>query len=582
MNTRRILPTFFCLVVSLLFIFNPSAQADERILAFESEIVVRPDSSLKVTETIRVRAEGRKIKRGIYRDFPTRYKDNHGNEHRVGFDVAMVMRDDVSEPFHLEKISNGVRVYIGRRNRHLSPGEYTYEIIYHTDRQLGYFDDYDELYWNVTGNGWDFPIDQVTATIDLPGGAIQKVMSKQGFTGFMGSREEAVRVWFDFLERLSFETLRPLQAREGLTIVATWPKGFVEKPSESMSWHYFWQDHLMIIVACFGAVGIMGFYLWAWILCGRDPKKGTIIPLFHAPDGFSPGMMRCLMKMDYDKKAFTAGVLDLAVRGFIKIEERSGTFGFGKTYKLIKLKDADDDLPPEEKMVLFELFGSGVEIDLKNENYRNIQAAIAAFNRSLIKKVEKTYFFSNEVYTYGGIAASVVFGLIIFSLLDEGGWTTPLALGLLVTVGLVNIIFYRLMKAPTLKGRRIMDKIEGFKMYLSIAEKDRLNVLNPPQKTPELFEKYLPYALALDVEQKWAEQFAEVFEWMEKGGAAYRPGWYSGKSWSRFDAGNFSSDLGGSFSSAISSSSVAPGSSSGSGGGGFSGGGGGGGGGGGW
>lgn len=146
----------------------------------------------------------------------------------------------------------------------------------------------------------------------------------------------------------------------------------------------------------------------------------------------------------------------------------------------------------------------------------------------------------------------------------------------------INFLFYRLLKAPTLAGRRIIDQIEGFKMYLSVAEKDRLNILSPPEKTPELFEKYLPYALALDVEQVWAEQFAEVLQRAAQSGREYRPGWYSGRAWSTSGPTDFASSLGRSFSSAVSSSSTAPGSSSGGGGGGSSGGGGGGGGGGGW
>jgi uncharacterized membrane protein len=152
----------------------------------------------------------------------------------------------------------------------------------------------------------------------------------------------------------------------------------------------------------------------------------------------------------------------------------------------------------------------------------------------------------------------------------------------LALLAFINILFYHLLKAPTLKGRRIMDKIEGFRMYLSVAEKDRLNVLNPPAKTPQLFEMYLPYALALDVEQRWSEQFAEVLSQAAASGREYRPSWYHGSGWSSFHAGGFAAGLGSSLSGAISSSSTPPGSSSGSGGGGFSGGGGGGGGGGGW
>jgi len=146
----------------------------------------------------------------------------------------------------------------------------------------------------------------------------------------------------------------------------------------------------------------------------------------------------------------------------------------------------------------------------------------------------------------------------------------------------VNIAFYHWLKAPTMAGRKILDEIEGFRLYLDVAEKDEMNLHNPPKKTPDLFEIYLPFALALDVEQRWAERFASLFAGMEEQGEHHHPGWYSGHHWHHQHLGDFSSALGGSLSSAISSSSTAPGSSSGSGGGGSSGGGGGGGGGGGW
>jgi uncharacterized membrane protein len=152
---------------------------------------------------------------------------------------------------------------------------------------------------------------------------------------------------------------------------------------------------------------------------------------------------------------------------------------------------------------------------------------------------------------------------------------------LLLVVG-VNYLFHLLLKAPTRMGRALLDKVEGFKMFLGATEKDRMNVFYPPMRTPELFEKYLPYALALGVEQEWSEQFSEILAYAAQRGTTYSPAWYSGTSWRTLGASGFASSLGSSLSGAISSSSHAPGSRSGSGGGGSSGGGGGGGGGGGW
>jgi uncharacterized membrane protein len=139
-----------------------------------------------------------------------------------------------------------------------------------------------------------------------------------------------------------------------------------------------------------------------------------------------------------------------------------------------------------------------------------------------------------------------------------------------------------LLKAPTRAGRQLLDQIDGFRQYLEVAEKDEMNFRNPPEKTPQLFEQLLPYALALDVEQQWTERFAGVFAQLRDGAERYQPTWYHGSHWDASRPTGFADALGSSLGSAVAASSTAPGSSSGSGGGGSSGGGGGGGGGGGW
>ena len=169
-------------------------------------------------------------------------------------------------------------------------------------------------------------------------------------------------------------------------------------------------------------------------------------------------------------------------------------------------------------------------------------------------------------------------GLFMFSQLSS----ISMAFILLIAA-FINWIFYELLKAPTLAGRKLLDKIAGFKQYIDIAERHELDFKHPKGRSPELFEEYLPYALALDVEQQWGESFADVLAKAQaSGGRDYSPTWYHGTQWNNSNIGVFTSSLGSSFTSAIASSSTAPGSSSGSGGGGSSGGGGGGGGGGGW
>lgn len=176
------------LLLFLLFLPCAPALADERILSFHSEIVVLQDGSQQVTETIRVRAEGEQIRQGIYRDFPTDYRDRLGNRYRVGFEVLGARRDGQTENYVLQTQGNGVRVYLGRKGIFLPPGNYAYELSYRTDRQLGFFPDHDELYWNLTGNGWDFPIDRATARLLLPEGIPSAGLQAEGYTGPFGSQ----------------------------------------------------------------------------------------------------------------------------------------------------------------------------------------------------------------------------------------------------------------------------------------------------------------------------------------------------------------------------------------------------------
>ena len=142
----------------LLAVSGMARAQEERILSYHSDIAVQPDASMRVTETIAVHGAGKEIRHGIYRDFPTEYRDNLGNRVKVAFEILAVTRDGRSEPYHTEAMSNGARIYVGAKNVMLPPGDHTYTLTYGTRRQLGFFDDHDELYWNVTGNVWTFSI----------------------------------------------------------------------------------------------------------------------------------------------------------------------------------------------------------------------------------------------------------------------------------------------------------------------------------------------------------------------------------------------------------------------------------------
>jgi uncharacterized membrane protein YgcG len=620
----------------------PAAAApdtSERILNFRSYIVVHPDSTMTVTETITVKSARREIKRGIYRDFPTTYRDRYGNTMRVGFEVDEVLKNGVTEPYHLKEVSNGQRVYIGHQDIILPPGVYTYTITYRTDRQLGYFKDFDELYWNVTGNGWSFPIDRAEAVVVLPPGA--KVSNYAAYTGPSGAKGQDFRVTYDSSGNIIFTTTRGLGPREGLTIAVAFPKGHVVEPSESEKFGYYLMDNLSNLAALVGLLGTLAYFLVVWHQVGRDPASGTIIPLFAPPKGFSPAGVRYLMRMGYDQKAFAAAVVDMAVKGYLTIQEKDGD------YTLRKKGGSVSGLSVGQGHLGGALFRGSDSIKLEDANHKRISDARDALRQYLYREMNNIYFHTNLTSFFIGLGLSVAtlvaviltsstweaifpmvwlsiwsVGCVFLALMVYRRWqrvriSPRLSLGktfsalastlfalpffagevlggylafslsfsatvIFAVLVFINCLFYFLLKAPTLAGRQVMDQVEGFKLYLSTAEQDRLQVLHPPEKTPELFEKYLPYALALDVENEWSEQFADVLAKAEEDGHPYHPTWYSGRSWDTLGASGFTDTLGSAFAAAIASSATAPGSSSGSSGGGSSGGGGGGGGGGGW
>jgi len=546
------------------------ATGDERILSYHSDIKVAADASMTVTETIRVRAEGNNIRRGIYRDFPTRYTDAYGNEYEVDFQVLGVSRDGAGEPWFTEGRSNGVRVYIGDGNRLLQPGEYTYVLSYRTDRQIGYFDDHDELYWNVTGTGWMFPIDQASAGIELPQRLPLSDIAVEGYTGFQGSKGQ------DYQGETvnggaSIATTRGLGPQEGLTVVVSWPKGIVFEPDGWDRAGFLLRDNLGLLLALLALVAVCIYLFLAWHHYGRDPEAGVTFAHYEPPDGYSPGSTRYITKMGYDAKTFTAAVVNLAVRGYLTITKDDDVY-------FLKQTESTEPLGPGEAVLNRKLFEDGPVVELDDANHELIGGARKAHKKSLKRNYYNVYFLNNSQWLVPSFLGSV----LMFVAIIVANLFTPFVLVVFIVILVVQALFLYLMKTPTKRGRALMDKLAGFELYLTVAEKDDLDIAHPPDLTPDLFERYLPFAIALGVENEWAEQFAAVLSSLDAAErAAYSPHWYHGD-FNPHRVGHFVDDVGSSFSTAIAASATPPGSSSGGGGGGVSGGGGGGGGGGGW
>ncbi len=629
------------LSAALLLLVAVPATAQEVIRNFVSDVAIAPDGELTVRETITVNAEGNQIRRGILRDFPTIYTRPDGTRVRVGFEVLKVMRDGRDEPYAIESMSNGKRIRIGDKDVFLELGEHTYDIFYNTDRQIGFFDNYDELYWNATGNGWSFPILNATAIIRLPAGA--EIKQHSVYTGAFGDNGSDAEVMQASGDIFAARSTRALGEGEGLTVAVAWQKGIVVPPTAGELRTSWILDNLGFFGLIATLLFVPFYYLYAWFKVGRDPPEGNIFPLFKPPEGLGPAGVRYVREQGFDDKAFAAAVVGLAVKGRATVSENGGTFS------IEKIRTAGKEQLTRSESALFSGLPSNTLV-LKQTNHSAVEVARSSLKSALNDEYDGVMFLRNIGWFAVGFAISLV-GLVISGFLMPEGegaivlfttlfssvwWGVILVVGYATVKGVIssasiwtrirslmglvflipfvgagiavpvltwfaegmspamkwfiagcialagfNFMFFWLLRAPTPSGRKVLDQIEGFRMYMTTAEEERLKVLNPPEKTPELFERYLPYAMALDCENEWSDKFTAILAAAAAAGAATSAGnWYHGSN--SFGSRDFTDSIGSNLASSISSAATPPGSSSGSSGGGFSGGGGGGGGGSGW
>lgn len=646
---RRLFGLCFVLFLTLA---AGSSFAAEVINSFASDIVLDKSGAMTVTEAITVNAEGNRIRRGIFRDFPLTLKDADGRTVRVDFDVVSVTRDGGDEPWRTESISGGIRIYAGAEDVMLSYGRHQYVFTYRTNRQIRYFPEHDELYWNVTGNGWIFPILSATASVKLPEGV--SATDTAFFTGPLGAVDKNARVSTSG-GRLLFSTTQPLDAGEGLTIAVKMPKGSIDPPNSSDAQRWWLSDNRDYFIGFGGLILVFLYYTRSWLKVGRDPARGVVVPRWDPPEGISPALVNYIDNRGFSGQGWTAlsaTALNLAVRGYVVLDDLKQSIVIRRTDK----PTGKEKLEAGEASLL-NAVGSKGSLAIDKANGERVKSVGDSFRSAIEREHRGKYYNSNSGYTAGGLVLSAVAlaALFVFGTLEPetialmiipivvtafvsvfiGGFAksfrpgqslggkivaviaiavaafvgfsilSSLALALfsslvdlhetpmLFAIGgivLLNVLYVFIMGAPTPLGAKLTDGIDGLRQYLTLAEKDRMNMAGAPEMSPQHFEKLLPYAVALGVEKPWSRTF-EV--WLAAaaagvaGAAAYHPGWYSGN----FSGGNFSDRIGG-FSSSMASTmastlpSPPPSSSSGfSGGGssgGSSGGGGGGGGGGGW
>lgn len=551
MKSLKLSLFFFC------FCFLFSAQS---VLAkswdFEkwvSDITVNPDSTFVVRETQIVNFQG---------SFTWLKRDITLKRFKKISDIAVYDSEGRKLGAGEVEISRGVGNVGVKINTEAQDEQKTWTIEYKIYGGIGFFKDYDELYWNAISSARDVPIKSVEVFVRLPQEVPANQIKQRLFTGTAGSKNESQD--FEVLENgvLHYKG-QNISPYEDFTIVASWPKGIVRQSWWTTYAFYFW---FLIPVVTFSLL------FFKWWKSGRDPKmKETIIPQYEPPSEMTPAEMGVLVREKVEMKDISATLVDLARRGYLKIveAEKKGIFTTSRTYNFVRQKDfrSDSTLKEHERLILDGVLGDQEQVsleDLENKFYRYITGIK---NAVLDEVVQAGYFKQNpsrvmQKYIVGGILLLVLGG--VGSFLYSSELLPPFAVSL---AGIFLIIFGRFMPAKTQKGAEAKWQTLGFKMFLSVAERFRLKA----NVDPKMFEKYLAFAMVLGVEEKWANRFADIY--------TEPPDWYTPASvWTAFSLINFSSNISSmsnSFSSVLSSS---PSSSSGFGGGGGAGGGGGGGG----
>lgn len=549
----------------------------EYLELFDSTITVNKDTSLDVVEKIIYVDRDYPNKHGIVREFPVSYKNALGSS-VVDFVIKRVLKDGVPVDYHVENRANGKVIKIGNPSSTLSLGKHEYTLEYHTNRQLGFFKDSDELSWGVTGYGWRMPIKKVTAQVVLPSDIPAHDIGYELYTGFASSPKRDSNVFVD-KNVVRFEPTGQLMPGQGVKLVVYWPKGFIIQPSTLTKIIWFLKDNLTVLWLLLGLFLTTLYALVGALSIRAKVRPGTVIPLFEPPAGLSPAGVRFIALHKYDHISFSAQIIDLAVHGFITIDYKKKIFS--DVYTLTKKPEQPQHGTTGQMDLMRDLFAHTDTILLHKSYMSGIEASMQRDNDRITNALDYPTFDTNssavgKVLLMAGISIAPVLPFLQLSIVE---------IGLIAAFGLMSVLFYYAVQIYTLVGRKLADEIEGFKLFLQTTETERLKIIGtPPTKTPELYEKYLPYAVTLGVEEAWSKQFAPIFKTLTEQGHPYQPLWYSGSY--AFDSLYFTRGFTSRMhvasatslsSSTISSSSSAPGSSSGRGGGGSYGGGGGGG-----
>jgi uncharacterized membrane protein len=516
-------PAFFRAMLALCMALSCAAAAPARTLtiqSFKAEITITPDGMVDVTETITAHFAG--SWNGLYRTVPVQYTTPQGLNFTLDVEPVSITDDSGTHLKYETSTANGYlkfKIYVPDAVN----ATRTIVVHYRVSNGLAFYEDHDELYWNITGNDWDEPVGNASAMISLPAGTTG--IHALAYTGTYGAKTQDAKVTTtDTLVEVRMQ--RTLEFHEGVSVVVGWDKGFVRAPTKAELFFRFLRSNWP-----FAAPVIVFFVMcWFWYTKARDPRRNSITVQYEPPDGMTPGEVGTLVDDSAAMRDITATLVDLAVRGFITIEETQTSHALGLvhskeyTFHLKKKSSEWTGLQQHELLLLSALFTDGsidaVTLhDLQNHFYKSIPGIRDALFDELL---QRGYYLHRPDYVRAGwIGGAWVAG----TFLALGGLATSFAMrqaptALVISSILTVIIiaaFGWFMPGHTSKGMTALENTLGFEDFLQHVESDRIARI---EKTPALFEKYLPFAMALGVEKKWVGAFGDICK--------QPPSWYQG------------------------------------------------------